>query len=77
MVTHEHACLHCDAKAMSEAPFSPQLVLPEGWRWWTRRGQGMNAAVCCPSCWNTRIAERTMRRIGGPIGRAARGGTRG
>jgi hypothetical protein len=74
---HEHTCLHCPATATSEAASSPQLVLPEGWHWWTRMSEGLNAAVCCPSCGSAKIGDRNMRRIGGPISRANRDDARG
>jgi hypothetical protein len=66
-------CLHCE----TTAPVPAGKRLPDDWRWWTRRGEGLNAAPCCPGCWDLKASDRTLRRVGGPVSRAARGGTRG
>jgi hypothetical protein len=77
MDTHTHECLHCDATTKVSAPFSAKLKLPDDWFWWTRRGEGLAAAPCCPKCWTKLAPTRVLRRVGGPMGRAARGGNRG
>ena len=77
METHTHTCLHCPATGEVEAEFSAKLRLPPEWKWWTRRAEAKNAAPCCGKCWDLMAATRVLRRVGGNVGRGARGGTRG
>jgi len=77
MDSYTHTCLHCPDTATVTAAFSANLVLPPDWYWWTRRGEGLDAVASCGKCWRKLVPMRTLRRVGGPQGRQARGGTRG
>jgi len=70
-------CMHCPAEGIVEAAVSARGLLPMEWMWWTRRAEGLGAAPCCSSCWSKLSPDRNLRRVGGPFGRIARGGTRG
>lgn len=68
----QHQCHFCPETAPVD--LENRSRLPKGWKWLTRRKEGLNAAPACPPCNGREFPMIMLRRVGGPQGRASRGG---